>query len=399
MKNDKQFTFSFHWFEAKQLDRVTNFSTETEVLKNLLRRDVDAHYYCSFSKKKTYYDLEGSIHYLGILREKHLKYFEFNLLVILYSAFLALRKKRQIIMTNQNLASRMFLARFVSFLLRRHHVFTVDIRTLPIVKEETDPALNKYYADFSSAGKHCDGFSFITPFIGEVTYRRFPKIKEKPTVFWSSGVDMDLFCAKKYNYKRVTDRFRVFYHGGLAVDRGILALIQACEQLDKEGLPIELVLIGIEVDKQLSHYIAENKLERFCSLSKPVPLKDIPQAIASCDLAVMPFPYYLIWRTSSPIKLMEYMAMGKPILVPDQECFTDVFNGSAQNNVTFYDAKAEDQLSELTTALRNLIRAWKPQDKTPCMHELISFVEKEYTWAKQAEKIKQWGIELLQGSK
>ncbi|WP_252268175.1 hypothetical protein [Parabacteroides distasonis] len=42
---------AIHWFEAKQLDRVTNYSSRTECIKNVLDFDGELYYYCSFSEK------------------------------------------------------------------------------------------------------------------------------------------------------------------------------------------------------------------------------------------------------------------------------------------------------------------------------------------------------------
>lgn len=42
---------AIHWFEAKQLDRVTNYSSRTECIKNVLDFDGELYYYCSFSLK------------------------------------------------------------------------------------------------------------------------------------------------------------------------------------------------------------------------------------------------------------------------------------------------------------------------------------------------------------
>ena len=94
--------------------------------------------------------------------------------------------------------------------------------------------------------------------------------------------------------------------------------------MKEKGYDIELVQIGKIVDNSLKEYILDHNLGAWCKLYDAKPLSEIPALIAKCDLPVLPFPDFLPWRVSSPIKLMEYMAMGKPVLVPDMECFTDV---------------------------------------------------------------------------
>ena len=59
---------AIHWFEAKQLDRVTNYSSRTECIKNVLDFDGELYYYCSFSEKKEYYSFDKNIVYLGRIK-------------------------------------------------------------------------------------------------------------------------------------------------------------------------------------------------------------------------------------------------------------------------------------------------------------------------------------------
>ena len=54
-----------HWFEAKQLDRVTNFSTEIEIIKYAINNNIRALYYCTFANRKKYFGLENNIKYLA----------------------------------------------------------------------------------------------------------------------------------------------------------------------------------------------------------------------------------------------------------------------------------------------------------------------------------------------
>ena len=58
---------SIHWFEAKQLDRVTNFSTEVEIIKAANKNKIPFKYYCTFSVSKKYFDLDNNTaHYQGV---------------------------------------------------------------------------------------------------------------------------------------------------------------------------------------------------------------------------------------------------------------------------------------------------------------------------------------------
>jgi hypothetical protein len=52
----------FFWIEAKQLDRVTNFSTEIEPIKYGNSRGLSIFYYCTYAKVKKDYGLANNIY-------------------------------------------------------------------------------------------------------------------------------------------------------------------------------------------------------------------------------------------------------------------------------------------------------------------------------------------------
>ena len=116
----------------------------------------------------------------------------------------------------------------------------------------------------------------------------------------------------------------------------------------------------------------------------PVPLKEIPQYIANSDLPVLPFPDFMAWRVSSPIKLMEYLAVGKKVLAPNIEAFTEVFDGR-EDLIFYYDAKEKDQVNEIATKIEFII---KEGNLSNFRHDkAVNFVSKNITWEIQAKKL------------
>ena len=330
-----------HWFEAKQLDRVTNFSTEIEVVKAALEHGVLMKYYCTFKKKKEYFGLPSNIVYLGRFTNRYLKSVEFQWLVIWRSLLLVFSGTNRVIMVNQDLVKHVLPARFFNSLFRKNNRFVIDIRTTPTNPDTFEKDMKLFHQDFKKAVKHFDGLSFITPFMEKYLMEKYSS--SKPVVHWSSGVDVQLFDPKKYNRKSTDDVFRIFYHGGISESRGNLNLVKACEQLVERGYSIELIQIGICVDQSIPNYLKEHRLESWCKLLPAVPLDEIPELVLNTDLPVLPFPNFMAWRVSSPIKLMEYLAMGKKVLAPDMEAFTDVF-GQHPDLVFYFDTRNTYQI-------------------------------------------------------
>src|SRR5690606_16425634 len=118
-----------HWFESKQLDRVTNFSTETEILIAGNKREIKVQYYCTFAKTKKYFGLENNIKYLGVLKNKYLKALEFHFLVVLRSIWLVIDSNDKVIMVNQDLIKNILPAIYINKLFKKNTKFVVDVRT------------------------------------------------------------------------------------------------------------------------------------------------------------------------------------------------------------------------------------------------------------------------------
>lgn len=374
----------FHWFESKQLDRVTNYLTRIEILKYAIKNKIEAFYYCTFAKEKNHYGLRHNIIYLGIFKNTYLKHVEFQVLVVIKAISIVLTEKESVLMANQALIRHMLPALILNNLLKRKNKFVSDIRTTPTSPDTFDKEMKTFHGQFKYAIKYFDGFSFITPFMEKYVMSRYEN-KDYKIVNWSSGVDLDQFNPDNYISNRQSGKFRLFYHGGISLSRGNLNLIKAAHLLVKAGYEIELLQVGILVDEEIKDYCEAQNISSWCKILPPVALTAIPQMIADCDLPVMPFPNFMGWRVSSPIKLMEYLAMGKKVLVPNMECFTNVF-GSRSDLVFYYESKSQEPVKEIANAVKNILDN-KELVNSNFSPEIREFVIEKYTWEKQAAKL------------
>jgi len=374
----------FHWLEAKQLDRVTNFSTEIEPIKFALSHNIEAFYYCTFAKNKKYYGLKHNIKYLGILKNKYLKHVEFQILVVIKAISIVLTESESVLMVNQGLIRHMLPALTLNNLLKRKNKFVSDIRTTPTSPKTFDQKMKTFHKQFQYAIKYFDGFSFITPFMEKYVMSSYEN-RDYKIVNWSSGVDLDQFNPYNYISNRPSGKFRLFYHGGISLSRGNLNLIKAAHLLVKAGYEIELLQVGILVDKEIKDYCEAQNISSWCKILPPVPLTAIPQMIADCDLPVLPFPNFMAWRVSSPIKMMEYLAMGKKLLVPNMEAFTNVFKETPQL-CFYYDVHAINPIEEISNAIKVILDE-NFLGNNNFFKEARDFVGKSYSWDKQAANL------------
>lgn len=175
--------------------------------------------------------------------------------------------------------------------------------------------------------------------------------------------------------------FEVFYHGGISLSRGVGSLIKAVRLLQDRAFPVSLTLIGNVVDrKEIREMIRVNELEDTCKIYPPVPHEEIPYWIKNCDLPVLPFPDFIGWRVSSPIKLMEYIAMGKPIVLTDIEAHRHVIDD--QEFAFFAPSSAPE---DLATAIE---RAYRKRDEFDILGKKArELALNHYTWDYQANKL------------
>ena len=76
--------------------------------------------------------------------------------------------------------------------------------------------------------------------------------------------------------------------------------------------------------KDLSYKL---RLENKVNFHTPVSHKEVPKYINRSDAGILPFPDWPGWNTSSFLKLLEYLACGKPVIATRIPAHTSVLDG------------------------------------------------------------------------
>ena len=227
------------------------------------------------------------------------------------------------------------------------------------------------------------GFSVQTKWKIAELQERFGIAKEK-ILYWPNGTDVEQFSIEmnmaeaRAKLGIETKGPLVLYTGQLLPWKGVDTLVRTLEFL-LEG--ISLYVVGGSVEDELrlrTQEVYGNDIR--IQYVPPQPHTMMPVWMKAADVLVLPNTgtqkvsrYY-----TSPMKLFEYMASGRPIVASDipsvREILDDstAFFGAADNPRSFAE--------QIISALQDKERA---RAHTRAAHNLVS----QYTWRERAERI------------
>ena len=297
-----------------------------EISKNLAERGNHVDFFATRSKK-VFRSSNPSMHLVTIpLRAypivMHILYVV-SLAIIL--PFYILIKRPNFIITEPNFGSTVFSLelRFFPHLLRSKLI--LDIRSTPVEVHDFRRFLGALEFNISviMAGKTFDGITIITKQMKKEVCSKFHLNPELVRVR-TDGVDLTLFKSEKYDGSDMrrrlglTEKFVVFYHGSYSPHRGVIETIKSIKILENDYPDLVLfLLVSGPALPFLEYIIRKNKIQDRVIIHAPVDYVDVPRYIAMCDVGIVPLPDISDWRYQCPLKLIEYLAMKKVVIVTD----------------------------------------------------------------------------------
>jgi len=367
------------WFVDKEFDVTLDRVSWMQALK-YLQENHEVFLVTGYKREKPQFkELKNSIVYYEIPKFKFVKRFGLYFWHLSNYETLIRRFRPECIIFNTN---DFLLIRKAAALrpIYRHKLY-LDVRTLPVWPNRWKNALEGilFRNAIKSAAMHFDGVTYITETLRDYCQRKY-NLPPYKTETWSSGVDLDVFKPGRNTLARRA--FRIIYHGNFAENRGLDSVIRALSLIKDE--PVELMLMGSGSGlRSLKTLVARLGLERRVIFYPPVSHAEVPRHIHEASIGILPFPNEDGWNVSSPIKLFEYLACGKPVIVTNIPAHINVVNGK---EFAFWAENATPEA--IAYAIIGAMNARHTFDRL--VREARRFVEENFSWEKQAARLERF---------
>lgn len=368
---------TIHWLTPDRFDLKPDKSTWIEMAKVFIDDGHDVTILTSKSKHISQHkqEYDNFTQYLTAIDLPFI--FRFS---VLFNMFFWLKKNalsNDVIIINQD---ALILVPFLKLVnIKNIHL---DIRTLPVnmhtIKDKLD---NLLYWDIPLKlfGQSVHSYSFITERLKQELDKQL-NWKVLDYSIWQSGVSTDSFYPKTLNKTKKSPAFRLFYHGTITTNRGIGLVIEALALIEKK-IPVEFVIIGNGPGLEELKMLASNLLlDERVIFRGFMPYKEMVNEISQADICICPLTDRLEWNVSSPIKVFEYMACGKPMILTPIPAHKDVVSQSPYVVWTegFEPINFQKSILEAISRKKELTEEAK---SAPAL------VKANYDWCHQARKL------------
>lgn len=316
--------------------------------------------------------------------------FMFAIGLLIFLPFCILIFAPQFIIVNQPDLSILSLIPNLLFSKLRRIKFVLDVRSIPVETNGFRGFQQKLWFGISAlvAKKLFDGMTIITPLMREEICKTF-KIDTCSVGTFSTGVNIDLFNPENYTsdgreLKRklgLSSRFVVFYHGVFTATRGLKETMGSMKILGPNHPNVVLFLLGTgPIVSKLKQVAQKEGLQEHVIIHNSVDYSEVPKFIEMSDVCIVPLPDHPYWRFQCPLKLLEYLAMEKVVILTDIPAHRTVI-GEEKCGIYTSSAEPEEIAKAIVYAYRNKekLAEWGKSGR--------AIVEKKYTWEKVAEDL------------
>lgn len=169
-------------------------------------------------------------------------------------------------------------------------------------------------------------------------------VPDERCVVMPNGVDPEKFSPRPRQVQLarqlgLTDAsFVVGFTGVLRPWHGLDLLVGAVARLRRNDVPAVLLIVGDGPYRtELEKIVAERNMQDAVFITGRMAHNQVPDYVSLFDAAVSPRATFY----ASPMKVLEYMSLGKAVVVPGTQNFLDIIDEGV-NGVSFRDGDEED---------------------------------------------------------
>jgi glycosyltransferase involved in cell wall biosynthesis len=381
------------------LDTDLFAKTETEIFHHLVDRGYEIFLISGHAQQRLKFQ-NSKVHLFSIPTGKNSVPLKLHLIFALVQLFafpiyILKTKPDFVILDWDSLIGLMPLLPFYRLLRMK---IVLDVRSTPISLENSLQKIGLrmhminlvFGISILIAKKKLDGMTIISDLMKEEITRKFG-IDSDWVGVWSSGVSQELFRNEKYVQNAIdlretlglTNKFVIFYHGWFSGSRGLIDAINAIALLRTQYPDVVLFLLGTgsaQIISSMKQLIKNNELEGRVILHDAVDYSMVPEFISMCNIGIVPLLDLPQWRNQSPLKLLEYLAMKKVVMLSGLPCHREII-GDNKCGIFISTVSAAEIKRSIAFAYDNKERLgeWGAVGR--------AIVDKHYTWERIAENL------------
>jgi glycosyltransferase involved in cell wall biosynthesis len=369
----------FHLSGSERIERVSYLSQEGHQV-----------YLVGGNFEKHKFHENSNLHLITI----PLKYFPalspilYGLVLFFFMPFFVTKIRPDFVITDVSATPFLIWKPFLSKFLKFKTV--LDIRGTPVETERRHLTQFFFNMAIAVAKMFFDGMTIVTPMMKDQVSRVYG-IRSKWIDVLPNGISND-FINYQYNITRLKKlkgelgfegKFVLIYHGSFRLNGGLFESFEAINLLKKDYPDIVLFLLGTStpnVIQALNEAIEVNNLKNNIILHGPVDFHSVPDFIAMSDVGFVSLPNIPAWRFQQPLKMLEYMSLGKAIIAVDSPAHRCV--AGPNSHIIYVPEMTPKRLAEsILFAYRNKekLENWGNEGKTVVINNFIwEKVNKEF---------------------
>lgn len=207
-------------------------------------------------------------------------------------------------------------------------------------------------------------------------------LSAKKIIVVPNGIDPLLFNSSvdgskiRKQYQMGGDTIVIVFVGSFQPYHRLDLLFEALNKLNPKQ-KVGVLLVGTGRDQEIARKIANSVKESYqIVFTDRIDYLDVPQYIAAGDIAVMPASN----NYGNPMKIYEYMALGKAVLAPKLNTITEI--GTEGETLLTFNSNDSNALA---SGLENLIN--NRELRTHLGISAAKAISDEHTWLNRGEKL------------